>query len=169
VHNIRTALVTIAATFALLAHATGAESVTAGPPAATLARGKALVLFGTCNDCHTPGWREADGNVAVARWMTGSSTGFRTSSGTSYPTNVRLEFQAMPEDRWLQAVHTRAGHPPMVWQDLRALPDADLRAIYQFVKSLGPAGRPVPDAIPPWRDPPTAYIDLRVHPRAAAP
>jgi len=54
--------------------------------------------------------------------MTGSSVGFRSASGTSYPTNVRLEFQTMPESQWLQAVHTRAGHPPMIWQDLRAVP-----------------------------------------------
>jgi mono/diheme cytochrome c family protein len=24
-------------------------------------RGKYLVAFGSCNDCHTPGWRESDG------------------------------------------------------------------------------------------------------------
>jgi mono/diheme cytochrome c family protein len=167
--NLRVIFVVLAAAFALLAQTNVAESVPAGPAAATLAHGKALVLFGTCNDCHTPGWREADGNVVAGRWMTGSTIGFRTATGTSYPTNVRIEFQAMPVDRWLQAVHTRAGHPPMVWQDLRALPDADLRAIYLFIKSLGPAGAPVPDAIPPWREPATPYIDMRVRPGDPAP
>jgi hypothetical protein len=42
-----------------------------------LARGKSLVAFGACNDCHTPGWRESDGTIPTAKWMTGSGTGFR--------------------------------------------------------------------------------------------
>jgi len=153
----------VAATAAAIVLFSGV-SASAAPSAATLARGRALVVFGTCNDGHTAGWREADGNVPVARWMTGSSVGFRSASGTSYPTNVRLEFQTMPESQWLQAVHTRAGHPPMIWQDLRAVPDADLRAIYQFIKSLGPAGVLAPAAIPPWREPATPYVDTRVQP-----
>ena len=159
----RPVVVALAAIIGLASQAHVVESAPA-PSAATLAHGRALVIFGTCNDCHTPGWREADGNVPVARWMTGSAVGFRSASGTSYPTNVRLDFQLMSEDRWLQAVHTRAGHPPMVWPDLRALSDADLRAIYQFVKSLGPTGVPAPAAIPPWREPRTPFIDMRVQP-----
>lgn len=135
---------------------------------AVLARGQALVVYGTCNDCHTPGWRDADGAIPVARWLTGSSVGFRGWWGTSYPTNIRLEFQAMPVERWIQAVRTRAGHPPMVWQDLRQLPDADLRAIYAFVKSLGPAGTPAPAAVEPWRQPSTPFIDMRALPTPRA-
>jgi mono/diheme cytochrome c family protein len=160
----RPLIAAVAAAIVLFTAARNADPAPIGPSAATLARGRALVVFGTCNDCHTPGWREADGSVPVARWMIGSAVGFRSASGTSYATNVRLEFQAMPESRWLQAVHTRAGHPPMVWQDLRAVSDADLRAIYQFIKSLGPAGVLAPVAIPPWRDPATPYIDMRIQP-----
>ena len=134
------------------------------PSATTLARGRALVVYGTCNDCHTAGWRDSDGAVPVARWLMGSSVGFRGWWGTSYPANVRLEFQVMSEDRWLQAVRTRAGHPPMVWQDLRQLPDSDLRAIYQFVRSLGPAGVPAPNAVEPWRSPTSPFVDMRALP-----
>ena len=124
------ALIALGATAALFA-TIGASSPPTGPSAATLARGRALVVYGTCNDCHTAGWRDSDGAVQVPRWLTGSAVGFRGWWGTSYPTNVRLDFQVMSEDRWVQAVRTRAGHPPMVWQDLRQLPDSDLRAIYQ--------------------------------------
>jgi hypothetical protein len=46
--------------------------------------------------------------------------------------------------------------------DLRVLNDADRRAIYEFVRSLGPAGTPAPAALPPWRKPTTPFIDLRV-------
>jgi mono/diheme cytochrome c family protein len=135
-----------------------------GQSAAELARGRELVVYGSCNDCHTTGWRETDGAVAEKQWMTGSAIGFRGWWGTSYPANVRVEFQSMPEDRWIAAVRTRAGHPPMVWQDLRILPDADLRAIYQFVRSLGPAGGAVPAAVEPWRVPTTPFVDMRVLP-----
>jgi len=161
------ALIAFGAMAALLA-TVDASAPPAAPSAATLARGRALVVFGTCNDCHTTGWRESDGAVPVARWLTGSSIGFRGWWGTSYPTNVRLDFQEMSEGRWIQAVRTRAGHPPMVWQDLRGLPDADLRAIYQFVKSLGPAGVPAPNAIEPWREPSTPFVDMRVLPSPRA-
>ena len=130
----------------------------------SVARGKALVGFGACNDCHTPGWRESDGTTPVRLWMTGSTIGFRTASGTSYPTKVRLDFQAESEAEWVHAVRTRGGHPPMVWQNVRGLPDSDLRAIYAFIHSLGPAGTVSPAAIPPWREPKTRFIDLRVQP-----
>jgi mono/diheme cytochrome c family protein len=159
------AIVSAAALLASTALSAAAPSV----PAATLARGRALVVFGTCNDCHTAGWREADGAIPVSRWMTGSSIGFRGWWGTSYPVNVRRDFQSMTEQNWLFAVHTRAGHPPMVWQDLRGLPDADLRAIYQFVRSLGPAGALAPAAIEPWRTPSARVIDMRALPSPSPP
>jgi hypothetical protein len=99
--------------------------------------------------------------------MTGSSIGFRGAWGTSYPTNVRLDFAAMDETRWIGAVRTRGGHPPMIWYDLRVLRDEDLRAIYAFIVHLGPAGTTAPAALPPWREPTTPYIDLRPHAPAA--
>jgi len=157
------ALVVLGAGAAMFA-GVDAASPPAGPSAATLARGRALVVYGTCNDCHTAGWRDSDGAVPVSRWLTGSAVGFRGWWGTSYPTNVRLDFQAMSEDRWVAAARTRAGHPPMVWQDLRQLPEGDLRAIYRFVKSLGPAGVPAPNSVQPWREPSTPFVDMRALP-----
>jgi hypothetical protein len=126
-------------------------------------------VYGTCNDCHTAGWRESDGAVPVKLWMTGRSIGFRGWWGTSYPTNVRLAFQAMSEDQWISAVRTRAGHPPMVWQDLRNAPDSDLRAIYQFIRSLGPAGSVAPASVEPWRTPVTPVVDMRAFPAPPTP
>lgn len=128
---------------------------------AVLARGRYLVVYGGCNNCHTPGWRESDGTLPQTAWLIGSGIGFRGDWGTSYPANLRLEFHAQPEDQWNIAVRTRGGHPPMVWQDLRVLNAADRHAIYTFIKSLGPAGVPAPAAIPPWREPTTRYIDTR--------
>jgi len=121
-------------------------------------RGRYLVAFGSCNDCHTPGWRESDGAVPVSRWMTGTTLGYRGPWGTSYPANVRLEFARISEDDWLFMVRTRAGHWPMIWHDLRFLSDSDRRAIYRFVRHLGPAGSLAPADLSPDIEPKTRYI-----------
>jgi hypothetical protein len=125
-----------------------------------LTLGRSLVAYGACNDCHSPGWRESDGKLPTAGWMVGSSIGFRGPWGTVYPANVRLEFQRIDESQWLTMVRTRGGHPPMVWHDLRALNDQQLRAIYRFVRSLGAAGEPAPVSVPPDLEPKTPYYDV---------
>lgn len=127
---------------------------------AELARGRYLVVYGSCNDCHTPGWIDSDGLTPVSRWLTGNAVGFRGPWGTVYPANVRLRFAQISEDEWLFMIRTRGGHPPMKWTDLRALTVADRRAIYRFVRSLGPAGSPAPISVPPGRDPTTPYYDV---------
>ena len=121
-------------------------------------RGHYLVGFGSCNDCHTPGWRESDGTIPITDWMTGSNLGYRGPWGTSYPANVRLEFQRISEQDWLFMVRTRAGHWPMVWHDLRFLKMPDQRAVYRFIKSLGPKGVSAPADLPPSVEPKTPYI-----------
>src|SRR5579862_7529609 len=115
----------------LAAIARGANAV---DPA--IARGHYLVGFAGCNDCHTPGWRNSDGTIPASQWMTGSNLGYRGPWGTSYASNVRLEFARISEDQWLFMVSTRGGHWPMVWHDLRMLDVSDRRAIYRFIKSL---------------------------------
>lgn len=121
-------------------------------------RGHYLVAFGSCNDCHTPGWRESDAAIPVSRWMVGTNLGYRGPWGTSYPANVRLEFQQISEEDWLFMVHTRGGHWPMVWHDLRFLTTDDQRAIYRFIKSLGADGVPAPADLSPGVTPKTPYI-----------
>ena len=138
-----------------------ASAQTGADARSVAARGRYLVVVAGCNDCHTPGWRESDGTLAQSSWLTGSNVGFRGAWGTSYPVNLRLDFQTMPEDQWVNAVRTRGGHPPMVWHNLRALTAADRHAIYAFVRGLGPAGSPAPASLPPWRDPQTPFIETR--------
>jgi hypothetical protein len=137
--------------------------VAGAPVDPLIERGKYLVAFGSCNDCHTPGWRESDGSVPMAKWMTGSRLGYRGPWGTSYPANVRLEFQGISESDWLFMVRTRGGHWPMVWHDLRYLKIDDQRAIYRFVRSLGPRGVRAPTDLPPSREPSTPYIWIVPH------
>jgi hypothetical protein len=121
-------------------------------------RGRYLVGFGSCNDCHTPGWRESNGTIPTSQWMIGTNLGYRGPWGTSYPANVRLEFQQISEEDWLFMVRTRGGHWPMVWHDLRLLKVEDQRAIYRFIKSLGPHGVKTPADLPPSIEPKTRYI-----------
>ena len=125
-----------------------------------IARGKYLVTFGACNDCHTPGWRESFGNVPTSNWMIGTSIGFRGPWGTVYPANVRQRFFEITEDQWLTMVNTREGHPPMTWHDIRALTTDDRRAIYRFIRSLGKGGEPSLSSVPPQREPKTPYFTL---------
>jgi mono/diheme cytochrome c family protein len=149
-----------AAAFAIVAACFAPSATAADPAADMIARGRVLVAFGSCNDCHTPGWRESDGNLPVSQWMIGVPIGFRGPWGTIYPTNVRLRFQQMSESEWLHAVETRGGHPPMKWTDLRVLSITDRKAIYRFIRSLGPAGVPAPNDVPPDKEPTTPFINV---------
>ncbi len=135
------------------------------PPKADplIERGRYLVGFGSCNDCHTPGWRASDGTIPVSRWMTGTDIGYRGPWGTSYPANVRLEFSQISEADWLFMVHTRGGHWPMIWHDLRFLDTQDQRAIYRFIRSLGPRGAQSPSDVPPDLEPQTPYVWVVPH------
>jgi hypothetical protein len=139
------------------------RAASAASAQADIDRGRYLVAFGACNDCHTPGWRESDGRVPVSSWMIGNTVGFRGPWGTVYPANVRLEFSQISEATWLNMVRTRGGHPPMTWTNLRSLSLGDQRAIYRFIRSLGPAGNPSPDDVPESKEPKTPYINVIPH------
>lgn len=124
-----------------------------------VARGRYLVVAGGCNDCHTPGYAEAEGGVSTDRWLTGSPVGFRGPWGTSYPANLRLYVQNIDEKAWLASVR-QPMLPPMPWFNLRNMTDADLVSIYRFVRELGPAGEPAPAAAAPGEAVSTPYIDF---------
>ena len=120
-------------------------------------RGRYLVAFGGCNDCHTSGWRESGGTLPDSQWMTGAKIGYRGPWGTVYPPNVRLLFHDTSESGWLFSTQTRGGRPPMIWHDIRFLSVDDRRAIYRFVRGLGRAGIPAPDDVPPGIEPATPF------------
>ena len=150
-------LVFAALLFVAVAGGRGGGVAPAATPDPQIARGRYLVAFGGCNDCHTPGWRESDGTLPIARWMTGAKIGYRGPWGTVYPPNVRLLFSEMSDDAWLFSTRTRGGKPPMIWHDIRFLTVDDRRAIYAFIRGLGRAGDPAPDDVPPSREPKTPY------------
>ncbi|RZL89919.1 MAG: c-type cytochrome [Variovorax sp.] len=138
----------IAAALALLASA----AAFAGPDAATkeqLRRGRYLVQTSGCNDCHTPGYGPKNGQVDDKLWLTGDALGWAGPWGTTYATNLRLWMAGMSEQQWIRHARHMQPRPPMPWFNVRAMSDADLKAIYAFTRSLGPGGAPAPAYVPP--------------------
>jgi len=133
------------------------------PPAATsrsssIEQGRYLVRIAGCNDCHTPGYPPSGGKTPEAQWLLGDNVGFRGPWGTSYPANLRLLVKSMTEAQWVKMAHTAEMRPPMPWFALRDMKDSDLRAIYRYIRHLGPAGNPAPAYVPPDQEPTTPYI-----------
>lgn len=136
------------------------EEKPAGKPhAKQLERGRYLLTVGSSNDCHTAGFAPSDGKVPEKDWLLGDpNVGFRGPWGTTYATNLRLSLSKMSEAQWIRYAKNLKVRPPMPWFNLNQWTEADLRAFYQYVRSLGPAGKPVRAAVEPGVDPKTATI-----------
>lgn len=119
-----------------------------------------IVRITGCNDCHTPGYSQSGGNIPLDQWLTGNPVGYRGPWGTSYASNLRLYVAPMSEADWVKVMRARNDKPPMPWTSLHAMNDHDLRSIYRFIKSLGPAGGPSPKDVPPGVEPPTPFVTL---------
>ena len=118
---------------------------TAAPPAAAddaelVARGKYLVMIGGCNDCHTPGYAEKGGDLPEQAWLLGSPLGYNGPWGTTYAANLRLKLADMDEAEWLRYSADLNTRPIMPDYNVRAMTGEDRRALYRFIRSLGPAG-----------------------------
>jgi mono/diheme cytochrome c family protein len=138
----------------------GANSVAAQkstPAGSLLERGRYLVKIAGCNDCHTAGYLMSEGKVPQDQWLLGDKFGWKGPWGTTYGTNLRLYMSAMSEDGWVQVARTLKARPPMPWFTLNEMEETDLRAIYQFVRSLGPVGEPAPAYLPPGEEPKTPH------------
>jgi len=130
----------------------------AAAPNATIERGRYVVEIGGCNDCHTAGYAEAGGKAAEADRLKGDMLGYRGPWGTTYPTNLRLNIGKMTEDAWVKYAKTLMTRPPMPWFNIRAMTEADQRALYQYVKSLGTGGTAAPAFLPPDKAPKAPFI-----------
>lgn len=126
---------------------------------AQLERGHYLIKISGCNDCHTPGYPQSAGHTPEAEWLTGSPVAFTGPWGATYPANLRLKAQSMCESEWLQYARMER-RPPMPWFNLAAMPDRDLKAVYQYIKSLGAKGQPAPEYVPPGQAVNTPYIEF---------
>lgn len=143
-----------------------------------IARGRMLAMIGGCNDCHTPG--TLFGAPDFSRQLSGSELGWNGPWGTSYGRNLTPDMETglgyYSEKEITDAL--RSGHrldgkpmlPPMPWQNLTAMSDADMRALVAFLKSLPPVSHKVPDALPPGSTPTTgAYVSFPPPPAWDAP
>ncbi len=141
--------------------ATVCAPAAAGPAADSklLARGKYVVATSGCNDCHTAGYPESGGRLPETEWLTGNTVGFSGPWGTTYAANLRLTAQVLSESGWLARARTEM-RPPMPWFSLRDMNDADLRAVYHYLRSLGARGEPAPAYAPPGRKVATPYIEF---------
>lgn len=126
---------------------------------ADIARGRYLVTIAGCNDCHTPNYPETGGQVPEAQWLTGSQLGWKGSWGVSYAANLRLSVQNFSEDDWLKRASSPM-LPPMPWFNLRDMEARDKRALYRYIKSLGPAGEPAPLALAPGVEAKTPVVSF---------
>ncbi|MBX5462737.1 MAG: cytochrome C [Steroidobacteraceae bacterium] len=129
------------------------KSVASPSDAGSIERGRYLVRVAGCNDCHTPGYAETGGAVPESQWLVGNSVGWRGGWGTTYPSNLRLYMQRVTEDQWITVAREQQMRPPMPWFNLRDMSEQDLRALYRFVRHLGPAGEPAPSYVPPHEAP----------------
>jgi mono/diheme cytochrome c family protein len=122
-----------------------------------VARGRYLVQVAGCNDCHTSGYLLGEGKIPEAQWLTGDSFGWRGPWGTTYASNLRTFINGMSEEQWLTTAKALRRRPPMPWYNVNMMTDGDLKAIYQYVRSAGPAGKPAPAFVPPGVEPPPPY------------
>jgi mono/diheme cytochrome c family protein len=132
---------------------------------AQLDRGRYLVKIAGCNDCHTANYAASGGKVAEKEWLTGDTLGWRGPWGTTYASNLRLYMQRMNEDKWVETAKTLKTRPPMPWFVLHDMSTSDLRALYRYVRSLGPAGQEAPAFLPPDKEPKPPFVQFPAPPK----
>lgn len=120
-------------------------------------RGKYLVKIAGCNDCHTAGYLMSAGKVPAELWLTGDTFGWRGDWGTTYATNLRIRMKGLTEKEWLAYAKNLKARPPMPWFTLNEMKEDDLKAIYQFVRHLGPVGKESTPFVPPGQEPKPPY------------
>ena len=136
------------------------RSIPKGPGGRTIERGEYLVMITGCHDCHTPNFLVNGGKATQAEYLVGGKLGWRGPWGTTYPANLRLVFQTMSEDQWVAMAKEIQRRPPMPFFSLNAMSEGDVRAIYRYIRWLGPAGVPVPAYVPPDKEPPQPYVQF---------
>jgi len=142
----------------------GAASA-AGKADPMVERGKYLVTIAGCNDCHTPGYGPSDGKVPEKDWLTGDMLGWRGPWGTTYAINLRNYMSKVSEAEWLKTARGLTARPPMPAMNVRQMKDADLKAIYRYIRHLGPAGGEAPAYLPPDKTPNPPFVQFPAPPK----
>jgi mono/diheme cytochrome c family protein len=138
-----------AATFALAMIVSTAEAASKK----IIERGKYLVTFGGCFDCHTPGYFL--GKPDMARYLGGSDVGFEIPGlGVFVAPNLTPDpdtgLGKWTEEEIVAALQTgrrpdgRELAPIMPWRAFANLTKSDAQAIAAYLKSLKPVSHQVP-------------------------
>lgn len=146
----------------------GAWASAAEPPAKLspqVERGRYLALIAGCNDCHTAGYALTNGDIDESKWLTGDALGWRGPWGTTYAANLRLTAKDTTAEEFVTLARSPL-RPPMPFFNLRAMTDGDVKAIYAYLKHLGPAGQPAPEYLPPDKTPAGPYVQFPAPPPA---
>lgn len=136
----------------------GQTSKASGANARQIEHGRYVVMIGGCNDCHTAGYGDIDAKTPESERLEGDTLGYRGPWGTTYPTNLRISIGSKTEAQWVKYAKTLMTRPPMPWFNVQAMTDQDLRDLYQYVKSLGMAGKVAPPFVPPGKTPKMPYV-----------
>jgi mono/diheme cytochrome c family protein len=118
-----------------------------------VARGKYLVSFGGCNDCHTPGY--LTGKPDMSKFLAGSDFGFDVpGSGIFVGRNLTPDKETglgnWTTEEIVTALQTgvrpdgRTLAPIMPWRAFANLTKSDARAIASYLKTLPPVHRQIP-------------------------
>ena len=119
--------------------------------------GRYLSKIAGCNDGHTPGYGLSGGTVPEQLWLTGDSFGWRGPWGTTYAKNLRLFVNVITEEQWVDLARVLKARPPMPWFNRNIMQEEDLKAIYQFIRYLGPSGQVAPAYVAPDQEPKTPF------------
>ncbi len=122
-----------------------------------IAHGRYISQVAGCNDCHTSDYLLKEGKVPEKLWLAGSAFGWRGPWGTTYPANLRILIGTLNEKQWSALARSLKARPPMPWFDLNIMKEYDLRALFYYIRSLGPGGEPAPAYVPPDKEPQTPY------------
>ncbi len=132
--------------------------------AAKIERGRYLVTIAGCNDCHTAGYANVEGQTPESEWLKGDALGWKGPWGTTYAPNLRITLSTMNEDQWVSFAHSLRSRPPMPSFNLNVMTEKDLRDIYAFITHLQPLGDPAPAYLPPGEVPAGPYVEFPAPP-----
>lgn len=146
-----------------------AAAATAATPASrpSIQRGKFLVNYGGCQDCHTPGWSEHGGKAPKDLLLTGGGMNFQGPWGTTYAPNLRLYMAKLSLEQWIHNARSMKARPAMPYWTFRYLSDKDLGDMYAYIRSLGTSGKAAHDWVAPGQDAPAPYLKLVLPPPPA--